>query len=93
MIYRSQWCKIKGITNDEINQHPHRADLLLLLTFREALWNQLDLSQQATWGAYWGKVYYHNYKLHKQALTKLEMITIDITARLTQGSPTIPTAT
>lgn len=75
------WAKKKGISLSTIEQHPHFGDIVLLLNFRDALWQDLNKSEQAIWGAYWGLSYNKGKKLSKKNLGKLEQITITVIDR------------
>lgn len=75
--YPNSWCKRKGITTEQINQHQYSNDLMLLIAMRDSIWDNLTFNEQAVWGAYWGKVFVKNFPLHNKALKKLEQITIN----------------
>jgi hypothetical protein len=69
------WAKKKGISLSTIEQHPQFQDVVLLLNFRDALWQDLNKSEQGIWAAYWNLTYCKNRALSKKKLNKLEQIT------------------
>lgn len=75
------WLKRKGITKKAIETHPHIDDVILLMKWRDAMWNILNNSEQAVWGAYWGYTYNKRKALKKKSLNKLEQITITATQK------------
>lgn len=75
------WLKKKGITRKALETHKHIDDVILLLKWREAMWDVLNSSEQAVWGAYWGYTYKKRKALKKKSLNKLEQITITATNR------------
>lgn len=79
--YTNYWCKTKGISSRDLEQHPQMDDVVLMLRWRDAMWDKLNKSEQAVWGAYWNTVYHKRRPIHKKALTKLEQITITASDR------------
>lgn len=79
--YTNYWCKTKGITSKDLEQHPQVDDVILLVAFRDAMWDKLNVSERACWAGYWSSVYVKKNKLKSKALTKLEQITIIATNR------------
>ena len=69
------WCRTKGIKSSDLETHPQMDDVILLVTYRDAMWKQLNRSEQAHWGALWDWCYYRKFALKKKHLTKLELIT------------------
>jgi hypothetical protein len=70
------WLKRKGITRKALETHPHIDDVILLMKYRDAMWDKLNNSERAVWGAYWGYTYNKRKALKKKSLNKLEQITI-----------------
>lgn len=70
------WSKVKGFNSSDLDKHPRIDDVILLIKYRDALWNILNKSERATWGAYWGYTYKKRRALKNKALKKLEHITI-----------------
>lgn len=75
------WLKTRGITRKALETHPHIDDVILLLKYRDAMWDLLNNSERAVWGAYWGYTYNKRKALKKKSLAKLEQITITATTR------------
>lgn len=75
------WLAKRGISRKALDTHPHIDDVILLLKWRDTMWNKLNKSEQAVWGAYWGSVYHKQKALKNKALAKLEKITITVTER------------
>jgi len=71
------WAASKGVTRQDI-QNP---DIALLLRIREDIFDMLDRSQQARWGAYWGQVFGQRRKLSKKKLQHLETDILKAQAR------------
>ena len=72
--YTNSWCFEKGIRSRDLECHPQADDAVLLIKFRESLWNQMDKSEQGVWAALWSAVYHKKYPLKKNHLQKLENI-------------------
>lgn len=72
--YTNSWCREKGIHSRDLECHPQADDVVLLIKFREHLWNDMDKSEQGVWAAYWSAVYHKKYPLKKKGLAKLEQI-------------------
>jgi hypothetical protein len=79
--YTNYWCKTKGISIKDIESHPRADDIVLLVAFRDAMWDKLNLSEQGCWAGYWNSVYKKKNKLKIKGLNKLEQITITATQR------------
>jgi len=79
--YTNYWCKTKGISIKDIESHPRADDIVLLIAFRDAVWNILNKAEQGSWAGYWSSVYVKKNKLKIKALKKLEQITITATNR------------
>ena len=80
--YTNYWCKCKGISIKDIESHIRADDVVLLVAFRDAMWDKLNRSEQGSWAGYWNSVYFKKNKLKNKALKKLEQITITATDRL-----------
>ena len=80
-FFTNYWCKTKGIHSRDLENHPQADDVVLMLKWRDDLWQLLNKSEQAIWGAYWNVVYHKRRKLTFKALTKLEKITINAIGR------------
>lgn len=79
--YTNLWCKSKGISSKDLEQHPRADDLVLLIAFRDAMWDKLNKVEQGCWAGYWSSIYIKKNKLKDKALKKLEQITITATDR------------
>jgi len=75
------WLKRKGITRKALETHPHIDDVILLMKYRDGMWNYLNNSERAVWAAYWGYTYNKRKALKKKSLSKLEQITNTVIAR------------
>ena len=82
-FFTNYWCRTKGIHSRDLESHPQADDVVLMLKYREDLWQLLNNSEQAVWGAYWNIVYHKRRKLTFKALDKLEKITINALDRQT----------
>lgn len=76
--YLNSWCKSQGIKYRDFEQHPYFDDVMLLVQFRNNLWDQMTKSEQAIWNVYWGFVYHQKYPLKEKAIKKFEAIAQDI---------------
>ena len=74
--YTNYWCKSKGISSRDLTQHPQADDIILLVNFRQELWQHMTKSQQCSWSAYWSYTYTWKKPLRKKHLIKLEHISI-----------------
>jgi hypothetical protein len=77
----SKWLRSKGLTVRDIEQHPQITDVILLSHWRDALWDDANLSERSFWGTQWDWAYIRQYPLKKKMLTKLENITTIINNR------------
>lgn len=75
------WCSLKGIKKADLDRHPSIDDVILLMRWRDAMWQSVNNSEQAFWGALWNIVYRNGGKLKKKHLDKLEFITNNIILR------------
>jgi len=76
-----KWLRKRGITSCDLDNHPQIDDVITLLNIRESLWDRMNISEQATWGAYWNIVYNNKLPLNKKFWNKFEKITINIDQR------------
>ena len=72
--YTNSWCRQKGIHAQDLESHPQGDDVVLLINFRESLWNQMERSEQGVWAALWSWTYTRSLPLKKNHLQKLENI-------------------
>lgn len=79
------WLSSKGISKKALDNHPYIDDVILLMKWRDSMWNKLNRSEQAVWGAFWGYTYNHQMPLKNKTLKKLEQITITATDRHLQS--------
>lgn len=75
------WAKTKGITQKDLTDHPQIDDVILLVKWRDVMWDKLNPAEQAVWGAYWGYTYSKRKPLKRKSLDKLEQITITASQR------------
>jgi hypothetical protein len=76
-----RWLRGKGINLDDLDGHQQITDVITLINVRDDLWNRMNLSEQATWGAYWNIVYKHKYPLNQKFWKKFERIVQAIDSR------------
>ena len=79
--YTNLWCREKGIHSKDMEKHPQADDVVLLVRWREEMWQKLTKSEQSFWSALWSWTYHRKYSLKKKHLTKLEKITLQATDR------------
>lgn len=72
--YTNLWCREKGIHASDLEKHPQADDVVLLIKFREQLWNDMEKSEQGVWAALWSWTYTRSLSLKKKHLEKLELI-------------------
>lgn len=72
--FTNQWCKSIGIKSRDLDSHPTIDDCIFLINFRTEIWQYLDRSEQATWGAYWNTVYHKQKNLGNKAYQKFKII-------------------
>lgn len=75
------WCTLKGIKKADLDRHPSMDDVILLMQWRDEMWEHANNSEQAFWGAIWNIVYKNAGKLKNKHLAKLEIITNNILTR------------
>jgi hypothetical protein len=71
----SSWCRKKGIRYGELDTHSQIDDVIILIKFKDEMWNDMDASERGIWGRYWGFVYNHKLPLKQAYLDKLLVIT------------------
>lgn len=71
----SSWCRKKGIRYGELDTHPQIDDVIILIKFKDEMWNDMDASERGIWGRYWNFVYNHKLPLKQAYLDKLLVIT------------------
>ena len=75
------WCRTKGIHSSDLDTHPQIEDVMILLKYRDAMWQKLNKSEQAHWGAIWDWTYHRKYPLKNKHISKLELITLQAEQR------------
>jgi len=75
------WIRDKGMKHADFVGHPYIDDVIMLINIRDSVWNMLNKSEQAVWGAYWNQVYHKRHKLKNKALIKFEKIISQALAR------------
>jgi len=70
-LKRDHHLKIKDL------DHPCIDDLILLIKYRKACWDELNGKEKAVWGSHWGYTYKKRKPLHNKALKNLENIYIN----------------
>lgn len=75
------WISKLGFRSEHIDTHPCIHDCIALLTLRMELWDRMNTSEQATWGAYWGIVFKSKKPLKPKAWNKFEIIAKNIDNR------------
>lgn len=79
-----RFLKRRGITTQDLEQHPQADDIVLLTAIKDSFYNQMNPSELAVWGAYWNTVYYKKKPLKQKAYTKFENIINNIVTRQQQ---------
>lgn len=79
--YTNLWCRQKGIHSKDLEKHLQADDVVLLIKWREEMWDKLDKSEQGFFAALWSYAYTNKCSLKQKHLTKLEKITIQATNR------------
>jgi hypothetical protein len=80
-LSRYSWIGKLGFRSHDLEHHPRIDDCMSLLRLRIELWNQMNTSEQAVWGAYWGLVYRKHRQLKDKAWKKFEAIAKNIDNR------------
>lgn len=73
-----RFLKKRGITTQDIENHPRADDVVLLAVIKDQYHQEMNPSQLSTWAAYWSTVYFKKNSLKPKALTKLKEIILDI---------------
>lgn len=74
--YTNLWCRQKGISIRDIEQHPQADDVIMLINWRDAMWDNLDKVQQGSFAGIWSYVYSYKKPIRQKHITKLESITL-----------------
>jgi len=75
------WIGKLGFRSEHLDSHPRIDDCMSLLNLRIGLWHQMNTSEQAVWGAYWGIVFVKKKPLKNKAWQKFERIAKSIDNR------------
>jgi len=75
------WIGKLGFRSEDLNSHPRVEDCVSLLTLRIELWDRMNTSERAVWGAYWGIVFAKKKTLKPKAWKKFESIAKSIDYR------------
>lgn len=75
------WCRTKGIQSKDLEKHPQIDDVILLINYRDAMWDKLTRNEQSFWGALWNISYVNKFALKRKHLKKLEIITVEANKR------------
>jgi hypothetical protein len=73
-LKKYSWIGRLGVRSQDLDTHPCVDDLVALLNIRMDLWEQMNRSEQAVWGAYWGMVFRMNKPLKNKAWAKFQTI-------------------
>lgn len=76
-----RFLKRRGITSQDIENHPRADDVVLLTAFKDTFYNKMNPRELATWAGYWNTVYYRKKPLKNKALVKFEQIINNIQQR------------
>jgi hypothetical protein len=76
-----RWLQSHGVTVADLDSHKQIADVVLLINIRQEFWHNMNLSEQAVWGAYWNIVYNKKRALKPKALKKFETIIQQVNQR------------
>lgn len=68
-----KWCYQLGISYNTIMQHPHLADIRVLIDLRN-YWTHMTDIDQTIWNKAWRSVYEHEYPLTAYYKRKLELV-------------------
>ncbi len=79
--YTNLWCRQKGIHATDLEKHPQADDVVLLIRWREEMWDKLNKSEQGFFAALWSYSYTNKCSLKQKHLKKLEKITIEADIR------------
>lgn len=75
------WIGKLGFRSHHLTTHPRAQDCVALLSLRMELWQRMNTSERAVWGAYWGIVFAKKKALKDKAWTKFEQIAKQIDYR------------
>lgn len=76
-----RWMSKHGVKARDFDTHPCIDDLIKLINIRDYLWHRMNLSEQATWGAYWNIVFRQRKFLKEKFWAKMNAIVKNIDAR------------
>ncbi len=79
--YTELWCREKGLRLTDLTTHPQIDDVMLLVQWRDEVWNHLTLPERSTWGGIWSWTYTRCLPLKNKHLDKLEEIIKNVQAR------------
>lgn len=77
----NKWLRRKGITAQDLEQHPQIRDVIDLVDIRDRLWERMNYNEQAVWAAYWNIVYHKRRPLRDKAWNKFGTIVKAIDTR------------
>ena len=80
-LKKYSWIGRLGLRSQDLDTHPRVDDLVALLNIRMDLWEQMNRSEQAVWGAYWGMVFRLHKPLRPKAWAKFQTIAQSIDNR------------
>ena len=66
--YTNFWCRQKGIHAKDLESHPQVGDVVILVRFRDNLWNELEKAEQGVWAALWSWTYTSKFTLKAKHL-------------------------
>lgn len=75
------WLAQHGVKAADFDCHPEIDSVVQLINIRDYLWERMNISERATWGAYWGYVYTQKKPLKKKFWARMESIVKTIDAR------------
>lgn len=78
---KMDWIGRLGFRSQDLDTHPRVDDCISLLILRMELWNRMNTSERATWGAYWGIVFAKKKALKPKAWQKFQSIAQSIDRR------------
>ena len=76
-----KWMLKHGVTAKDFEKHPQIEDVIKMIKIRDALWLDMNNSEQGIWAAYWNIVFHKKYPLRDKAWQKLEGIATNILER------------
>ena len=79
--YTNLWCRSKGISASDLENHKQIDDVMLLLHIHDEFSKDFTKSEQATWGQKWGWCYNRQLPLKKKYKQALETICLQVLVR------------